>query len=200
MDRWSDTIFVLDRSGSMVSMWDEAIEGFNKFLASQRTSPVPTRLSLVQFNNMVAPVYASIPAQEALELNRETYYPGGSTALYDALGLTIDMTNLRLKALPENEQPDTVIFGILTDGQENASREFTRKQVMDKIDHYTQNEGWEFVFLAVGPDAFQGSQDLGFQQSSNHVRFSVRMDAADKAFQKLDDEILARKLKGRRPR
>ena len=199
MDRWSDTIFVLDQSGSMVSMWDESIEGFNKFLASQRSSPVFTRLTLVQFNNMVSPVYASIPAQEALELNRDTYYPGGSTALYDALGLTIDMTNLRLKAIPENERPDTVIFAILTDGQENASREFTHKQVMDKIDHYTHDEGWEFVFLAMGPDAFQGSQDLGFQQAPNHPMFSVRMDAADMAFKKLDEEVLARKLKGRKP-
>mgnify|MGYP005837453313 FL=1 len=199
MDRWSDTIFVLDQSGSMVSMWDESIEGFNKFLASQRSSPVFTRLTLVQFNNMVSPVYASIPAQEALELNRETYYPGGSTALYDALGLTIDMTNLRLKALPQSERPETVIFGILTDGQENASREFTHKQVMDKIDHYTQDEGWEFVFLAMGPDAFRGSQDLGFQQAPNHPVFSVRMDAADMAFKKLDEEVLARKLKGRKP-
>lgn len=200
MDRWSDCIFVLDRSGSMISMWDEAIDGFNRFLASQRTSPVFTRLTLVQFNNMVAPIYSGIPAQEAMDLNRETYYPGGSTALYDALGLTIDMTSLRLKAFSRKEQPDSVIFGILTDGQENASREFTRKQVMDKIDHYTQNEGWEFVFLAVGPDAFQGSQSLGFTQVNNDVRFSVRMDDADKAFQKLDQEFLARKLKGRRPR
>ncbi len=144
---------ILDRSGSMVSLTEPAIAGFNQFLADQQAAPGEARISLILFDDEYSPVYESIPIAEAVPLDTTTFVPRGSTALLDAVGRTIDRLGKRLAHLPAAERPDTVIVAILTDGEENSSRRYTYAKIAGKIRHQREKYAWQFVFLAANQDA-----------------------------------------------
>ena len=114
----SEIIFILDRSGSMHSIRDDAIGGFNQFVDIQKDSPGKTRMTLVQFNHQYQPVFTGKKIKNVEPLTFETYAPEGSTALLDAIGKTITDT---LK--DKKRKADKTICAILTDGHENSSKE-----------------------------------------------------------------------------
>ena len=148
-----DIAYILDRSGSMQPLQEAAIAGFNQFVQSQLDVPGDARLTLVLFDNEYEVPLDAVPIQAAPKLNATTYIPRGSTALLDAIGRTIKATDKRLKDLPSQEQPGKVIIAIFTDGQENASREYTAAHIGDLISLYRREKGWEFLFLAANQDA-----------------------------------------------
>lgn len=133
----TDITILLDRTGSMASAVTDTIGGFNTFLQGQKAEPGRCLLSLVQFDDIDPQeiIHDAKAIAEVPELTGETFVPRGRTPLLDALGKAIVRTGQRLAALPETDRPNKVIFVILTDGQENASREYTRPQVFDMIDH-----------------------------------------------------------------
>ena len=157
----TDITIVLDRSGSMGNVIGATIRGFNGFLADQRKLPGAACLTLVQFDDQYEVTYEAIPLDEAPELDYKTFQPRGSTGLLDAIGKTIRATNTRLHALPAGQAPPQVILVILTDGQENSSREFARALVSDMIKHQQQAHGWQFVFLGANQDAVTEARTLG---------------------------------------
>jgi len=114
----------------------------------------------VLFNHRYELVHEGVDLQAAPELESTTYAIGGTTALLDAVGMTIDSVRNRIAGLPEAERPAGVIVAILTDGLENSSREYTRQEVFDRI-RQQQAEGWEFVFLAANQDAVQEGGTIG---------------------------------------
>jgi uncharacterized protein YegL len=152
---WTEIAFILDRSGSMQSIAETAVAGFNELLTQQQQehSQTPVRMSLVLFNTGYEVPFASIPAPELPRLDMKTYSPDGGTALLDAIGRAIDETGARLAAMPEAERPGKVIIAILTDGEENSSRTFTWAQISDKIQHQKDVYKWEFLFLGANQDA-----------------------------------------------
>lgn len=160
-DRLTEIAFILDRSGSMAPMTEHAIAGFNGFLRDQQQAPGDARLSLVLFDDEIQPVCVSIPVAEAVELDTTTFVPRGSTALLDAIGLTIDALGDRLAAIPENERPGQVIVAILTDGHENASRLHTWPRIADKIRHQENHYSWRFLFLGANQDAIATASRMG---------------------------------------
>ena len=91
---WTEIAFILDRSGSMQSIAETAVSGFNELLTQQQQEhgQTPVRMSLVLFNTEYEVPFASLPAQELPRLDMKTYSPDGSTALLDAIGRTIDET------------------------------------------------------------------------------------------------------------
>lgn len=91
----------------------------------------------------------------------EHYTTGGCTALYDAICTGIDELGARFAAMPEADRPDAVVFAILTDGFENASREYTVKDVKKRIAHQTEKYSWEFRFLAANQDAVLTGAEMG---------------------------------------
>jgi len=95
----------------------------------------------------------NIPVSEVCALDTLTYVPRGSTALLDAIGKTIDSFKARIKALPAAAQPDQVIFAIFTDGEENASHQYTWRDIAGKIRRRQAKQGWEFLFLGANQDA-----------------------------------------------
>ena len=121
--------FVLDRSGSMKDMELEARNGFNAFLESQQKLPGEARLTLVLFDHEYIVAHDGVPIKDVPSLDEHTYVPRGTTALLDAIGRTINTIGERLDKTPEPEQPGKVIVAILTDGLENASQEFKRKEI-----------------------------------------------------------------------
>ncbi len=157
----TEIVCILDRSGSMESIRTDAIGGFNAFLAAQQQLPGDARLTLVLFDHEYDRVLDAVPLAEVKPLTEETYVPRGTTALLDAVGRTLDDVGARLAATPEAERPGKVLVCILTDGLENASRDYTRDRVKGMIEHQQQKYGWEFQFLAANQDAFAAAGSIG---------------------------------------
>jgi len=97
--------FVLDRSGSMNTMKDEAIGGINAFLESQQKLPGEARLTLVLFDHEYIVVHDGVPIKEVPPLDNHSYVPRGTTALLDAFGRTINTIGERLNKTPEQDRP-----------------------------------------------------------------------------------------------
>ena len=180
----TDITVVLDRSGSMASISEQTIAGFNQFLADQRQQPGTASISLIQFDDQYEPVYSGIPLAEAVNLTPETFVPRGSTALLDAIGRAIDDTGRRLAALPESQRPGHVLIVIITDGLENSSRHYSHQQVSDLISHQRDVYQWHFVFLAANQDAIATAAALHMDRNSA-LTYSATGKAADKAWRSL---------------
>ena len=155
--KWSDITMILDRSGSMHTKQQMAIETFNNFLKTQQETAGEAVFSLTQFNHRLTQLCQAIPFEQAIRLNRTNYVPGGGTALLDALGQTIIKTKTRIA---ESGKAQVVIV-IITDGMENASRIFTAEMIRELIEECESNFGWRFVFLAAGPDSFRQHRRYG---------------------------------------
>ncbi len=125
----TEIAFILDRSGSMSSVAQAAIAGFNSFLHDQQAAPGQARLTVVLFDDEYLVPIQSLPVDEVIPLDHTTYVPRNSTALLSAIGRTIDELGARLANLPETARPGKVIVAILTDGLENASQRETWRSV-----------------------------------------------------------------------
>lgn len=153
---------LLDRSGSMGSVKDDTIGGFNQFIQDQKAGGDNALLTLVQFDTGgIDTIHESKPIKDVPELNAETYQPRGGTPLLDALGKTICSTGDALKAIPDDVRPDKVVFVIITDGQENASKEFKKMRIKDMIDHQSNVYKWQFIYLGANQDAFAEANAIG---------------------------------------
>ncbi len=150
----------------MRSVMADTIGGFNTFLEQQQkatTPDNPATWTLVQFDDVDPQevVHDALAIGQVPPLTDATFQPRGNTPLLDALGKCIVRTGERLKALPEPMRPEKVIFVLITDGQENASHEYTRRQVFDMIEHQRAVYKWEFVYLGANQDAIQEAQQIG---------------------------------------
>jgi hypothetical protein len=171
----TEIAYILDRSGSMQPMQEAAIAAFNDFLKSQLDVPGDARLTLIQFNNAYDVPVSAMPIQDVPKLTAAAYIPRGSTALLDAIGRTIQETDRRITALPEAEQLGKVILAIFTDGEENASQEYTIKHISDLIRLFRDEKGWEFLFLAANQDAIASGTSMHMDASlSANVSFSMK--------------------------
>lgn len=159
-DQLTEIACVIDRSGSMQSMADDAIGGFNAFLQAQRQQPGQTRLTLVLFDHEYLKPYERLDIRDILPLTGETYVPRGNTALLDAIGRTIDDLGQRLAATPEPERPGQVLIAILTDGYENASTRYSQRKIAKMIEHQRQKYGWEFTFLAADEQTIRTAEAM----------------------------------------
>jgi len=160
------TIYVLiDRSGSMWSIRDDVIGGFNTFLAEQQKLPEKCRMTYVQFDTYYDRVFHDQDIQRVKPLDEESFIPRGSTALLDAWGKAMSSLQEDLNKLSEGQQPENIIFIVITDGQENASREFTREKLFSMVDEKTK-QGWKFTFLAANQDAVAVGRQYGVSDNS----------------------------------
>lgn len=150
---YTEIAFILDRSGSMESCQDAAIEGFNRFLHEQQKAEGLAKLTLILFDDEYLVPVQSVPVQEVLPLTSKSYVPRNSTALLDAIGRTVEEIGGRLAAISEKDRPAQVIVTILTDGEENASRHYAWKDIAEKIKHQTDAYKWTFLFLGANQDA-----------------------------------------------
>jgi hypothetical protein len=154
---------ILDRSGSMKSIRDDVIRGFNSFIDEQKSQPGSATLSLVQFDSVDS--YQVLYDAEALEyigpLDRSIYAPRSKTPLLDTIGRSIIDLELKLARMPTHETPDRIIFVVITDGKENASREFGRTQVNAMIERKQNTDGWQIAFLSADLGAIGEAVNLG---------------------------------------
>ena len=151
--------FLLDRSGSMVSLREDTIGGFDTFIAEQRTAPGQCRVTLAQFDNEYDEVYAD---RDIATVPSLVLVPRGSTALLDALGRLVVTAGERLAALPEQDRPGSVVVGVMTDGYENASRDWTHARIKALIEQQSRDYGWQFLYLGADQDAIEEGAKMGF--------------------------------------
>lgn len=169
MKQFTDITVLLDRSGSM-SVVKEAMEtAFDAFIKEHRSVPT-TKLTLVQFDdrNDQDVVYQCVPIRSAERLR---LHPRGNTPLLDAMCKVIDRTGERLASMPEAERPDQVLLVIITDGQENASHIYKRKDVFDRVTKQRESYKWEFVYLGANQDTFAETQSFGIPWK-NVIKYS----------------------------
>lgn len=153
---------VMDQSGSMQSVKNDAIGGFNSFLEDQKKLPGEANLTLVLFDSEnYTERHLGIPIAKGEPLSESTYKPGANTPLLDAIGRTVTKLGQRLEAMPEADRPEKVIMAILTDGLENYSSEYSREKVFEMVKHQKEVYGWEFLFLAANQDAIASAAQYG---------------------------------------
>lgn len=157
----TEIICILDMSGSMYGLTSDTIGGFNSFIEEQKKDGMETRVTLTLFNHEIKNIYEGKNIQEVPELTGKAYHPDGCTALLDAVGITVDQVGQRLYNIPENERPGKIIVLVVTDGMENASREYNAARIKDMIKHQQNKYSWEFVFSGAGIDAWSQHRNLG---------------------------------------
>ena len=158
--------FVLDGSGSMASRKDATISAVNEYIKSQQISKQAQRkgqiyLTLTTFSDKSRLLYSCKEISEVPELNGEAYITEGWTALNDAVGSTINSVS---EAIKNWDQKPAIVTVILTDGQENSSREFSTAQVKKLIED-KQKEGWVFIFLAEGLNVETVGASMGIKKA-----------------------------------
>lgn len=159
MKNYTDITVLVDRSGSMAAIKSAMEEAYGTFLAAHKETP-STHITLIQFDgvNPQQVDYVNVPVTAAEPLHLE---PRGWTPLYDALATAIDSTGKRLRDLDPENRPNKVIFVVITDGEENASKTYRRKDVFDRVTKQENEYNWKFTFLGANQDLFKETQDLG---------------------------------------
>jgi hypothetical protein len=158
---------VIDMSGSMFHLAEDVRSGFNSYIDGLRAdTDYDYRVTATVFDTEFMPICVGAKLDKVPFLTHELYSPRGYTALCDAVAKTILEFEKRVPKLKKN---DSVLLVVNTDGQENASREFTRSQVAEMIKAREATEKWACLFLGAGPDAWKQSIHLGFA-SANTVQ------------------------------
>lgn len=157
----TEIAYILDRSGSMSSLAESAIDGFNCFLGDQLSAPGEANLSLILFDDQYLTPYKRVPILEVPNLTTAIYEPRGTTALLDAIGRTVHELGEKLSQLPEHERPGQVIIAIFTDGYENASTQYTLQAINKLITHQREKYQWQFLFLGANQDAIATASGMG---------------------------------------
>jgi uncharacterized short protein YbdD (DUF466 family) len=184
-------VFLLDETGSMMSVRDATISGFNEYIDTLTQRSPDALFSLRLFSSEKYAVLAQLtPIALAPRLNYNNYAPGGGTPLYDSIARLVRETETSVSPMTP---PPEVLFVIMTDGEENASREFTRERIFALI-KAKEETGWSFVYLGANQDAWQVGASIGVNpgrsmqydanQSGTRVAFNMMAGASDRYLQK----------------
>lgn len=160
----TELIFVLDASGSMYGLESDTIGGVNATLAKHRELEGDAYVTLIQFSDSSRYMREHVAIDEVKDLTSEDYHASGCTALLDAVGEAIQRVKKSQKKIAKSERP-SVIFVVITDGEENSSREFTYEKVAKMIKK-AEKKGWEFLFLGANIDAAAEASRLGIARKN----------------------------------
>lgn len=156
--------FVLDESGSMYNSANDVIGGFQKLVEEQKAEKDgECIISLYRFSNKVTNDYIGKSVNEISNLE---YSPGGCTAMNDGVGTAIDEIGKWLSDMDEAERPSKNIIVIMTDGQENCSREYTFDSVKYKIQHQEEKYNWTFIYMGTNLLDLKDANRLGIKMRS----------------------------------
>ena len=156
-----DVVFILDRSGSMGGLESDTIGGFNSMLEKQRKIEGKAFITTVLFDDQYELLHDRVNITKVNNITEKEYFVRGSTALLDAIGKTIAKEKAIQDTLGQNEKADKVLFVIITDGLENASKEYNSSTVKKLIETQKEKYGWEFLFLGANIDAIETANTIG---------------------------------------
>ena len=148
-----DIIFLIDRSGSMSGSEEDTIGGFNSYIERERNKGFKTKVTTVLFDDKYEVLYKRKDINEVDELTDKQYWVRGMTALYDAIGKTINLL--------DKEIDNKVLFVIMTDGMENDSREYSKQHITNLI----ESHNWEFIFIGADIDSYAEARNIGIRKS-----------------------------------
>lgn len=154
----TEIIIILDRSGSMNSIKSDMEEALNSFIEDQKKCKDKANVTLVQFDDQYREVFKDKPIEDIKEIK---IIPRGMTALLDAIGKTINSTIEHFEKIYGDMQPKKVAVVIITDGEENSSKEFTNHQIKKMISKQQNNHGWAFTYLGANQDSFTTAMNIG---------------------------------------
>ena len=164
----TELVFIIDKSGSMAGMEADTIGGFNSMLNKIKGEDIPCRLTTVMFNNEYDIVHDRLDIEAVTPMTLVDYIPGGSTALVDAAVVAIEKTIKVQKSSDEKHRAEEVIFVIITDGEENSSREYTAEYLKRLIKNEQDKYGWEFIFLGANIDAIETAENYGIRKDRSY--------------------------------
>ncbi len=157
----TELVFILDKSGSMSGLEKDTIGGFNSLLDQQRKVDGECVITTVLFDNRYELLHDRIDIRAVQPITGKEYFVGGSTALLDAIGKTIHKIGAVQKNTTEDYRAEKVMFVIITDGEENASRHYSSMQIREMIQRQKERYGWEFIFLGANIDAVETAGRFG---------------------------------------
>lgn len=156
----TELVFILDKSGSMGGLENDTIGGYNSMLSKQKEIDGECLITTVLFDNNYSLLHDRIDIRAVSPITTKEYFVGGTTALYDAVGATINKISSAQEHTAEEYRAEKVMFVIITDGEENSSREYSARQIKDKIG-LMKEKGWEFIFLGANIDAEETAGRFG---------------------------------------
>ena len=157
----TELVFILDKSGSMSGLEKDTIGGFNSMLDQQSKVDGECVITTVLFDNRYELLHDRIDIRAVQPMTEQEYFVGGSTALLDAIGKTIHKIGTVQKNTAEDYRAEKVMFVIITDGEENASRCYSSMQIREMIQRQKERYGWEFIFLGANIDAVETAGRFG---------------------------------------
>lgn len=164
-DNLTELVFILDKSGSMSGLESDTIGGYNSMLAKQKNEPGEAVVTTVLFDDNYELLHDRIDIQAVEPITEQDYEVGGTTALLDAVGRTIRKIGNAHKRTSPDYRAGKVLFVITTDGQENASREYSYAKIKTLIERQKEKYGWEFIFLGANIDAIKSAAQFGISAS-----------------------------------
>ena len=164
MDDYFKIVMIIDESGSMEEIKDKMIKSINDLITEQKqVKERPSTFTLVKFSNTINRVVKNKNLNDITTLKSTDYMPSGTTALYDAIGDTIDWF--------KNEKD--VLMVIITDGMNNASKNYTKNQVSSMIEQKKRDNNWSYVYLSCDLSTESQGNDMGFKNSSFYVSLLI---------------------------
>lgn len=192
----TEIVFILDRSGSMNGLETDTIGGYNSFLKTQRNVEGEAKVTTVLFDDEYIKLHDRIDINNVNPMSEKEYFARGTTALLDAMGKTIVDIGQKLRDTPENERPSKVILVTITDGHENASKEFTYKKIKEMISHQQIKYSWEFIFLGANIDAVKEAENLGIK-ASRAANYIADGDGTGVVYSSLAENVASFRSKGK---
>lgn len=157
----SELIFIIDRSGSMYGLESDTIGGFNRVLEENAKAPGECNITTYFFSDHAELIHDRIPVRGVHPITSKDYIVGGCTALLDTLGTAISKIEHIFARTDESQLPAHVQFVIITDGFENASREYPRDKIRRLILSHQEKDHWDFLFLGADMDAIAEARSYG---------------------------------------
>ena len=155
-----ELVFILDRSGSMSGKEKDTIGGFNSLIDKQKGEEGDALVTVVLFDDQYEVLYDRVSLKNISKMTEKEYYVRGSTALLDAVGKTVNRIKAVQDGTEDASRPGKTMFVIITDGYENASREY-RADVVKNLIETRKKEDWEFLFIGANIDSVTEAAKIG---------------------------------------
>ena len=188
-------VCILDRSGSMHPIAEDTIGGYNSFIAKQRQEKGKAQVTTVLFDDKYDVIGEAVPIGKVPQLTAKEYYARGMTALLDAVGRTIMSTASRMEKEGICPGKRRVLFLIMTDGQENDSREYTKERVKTLIETAGKEYGWEFIFMGANIDSAAEAGAIGIK-ADYAVDYSHDAEGVQESFDRMSAATTAMRESG----
>ena len=173
-------LIILDESGSMQSIKKTIINGFNEVLQTIKAVAIkfPEQehyITMITFNSMgIKTIHENINVEAVNQIDERSYTPNSGTPLFDAMGFGIT----KLRILTENEKEYNVLVTILTDGAENASKEYNGKSIKALVDEF-KLKNWTFTYIGANHDVERFADSLSI---NNVMRFETEEEDIQRMF------------------